>query len=110
MKKQIVTEILAQLGNNKFLAMTGAKNLRFDNDENENTFLLMDLPKNGGNVNRFKVTYNKASDLYDIEFYKESFSRKTFEYKTTNKKVFEGVYNDQLKKVFTNVTGFYTSL
>lgn len=108
--KFVASEILKQLGNNKFLAMTGAKDLL--SDENS---LRMTLPKNQSKANRLKITLND-SDLYDIEFTKYTPSKmnlKTFTFTEEKVKViktFEGVFADQLQEIFTEVTGFYTSL
>ena len=47
----VAMEILKQLGGNKFLAMTGAKNLAYDDNS-----LNMKLPKNMSQANYLKIT------------------------------------------------------
>lgn len=106
----VAMEILKQLGGNKFLAMTGAKNLTCDNNS-----LNMKLSKNMSKANYLKITLNSL-DTYDIRFYNVTDGRmnmKTFEsspIKNKDIKVLNGVYCDQLQEIFTEVTGMYTSL
>jgi hypothetical protein len=106
----VAMEILKQLGGNKFLAMTGAKQLTYDNNS-----LNIKLPKNMSQANYLRITLNSL-DTYDIRFYKVSggkMNMKTFvSSPIINKdiKVLNGVYCDQLQEIFTNVTGMYTSL
>lgn len=103
---QIQTEILLQqLGGNKFIAMTGAKNLFFDNGT-----LLMTLSQNEGNVNRLRISLNNNNDTYTMEFFKITINRKTFEAKVSNIKKAEGIYADMLQDIFTKTTGLLTHL
>lgn len=107
--------ILQQLGGNKFLVMTGAKNLVYCNKEK---FLKLELPKNPGGVKWVKITLN-YKDLYNMEFLKEE---KTLNEKLSNIgikiydrqavliKKYEDLFFDQLQEFFTETTGFYTSL
>ena len=91
--KSIAVEILRQLGNHTFLAMTGAKNLI--SHENGLSFRLSgSMTKD--RINYVKITLN-AMDTYDIEFGKV-ISR------------IEGIYNDMLKKTIENNTGLYLNL
>ena len=41
-------------------------------------------------------------------FYSKTFSKKTFECRTKDIAVHEGVYFDMLEEIFTMVTGLYT--
>jgi acetolactate synthase small subunit len=108
-------EILRQLGGNRFLAMTGCKNLVFCDKEN---WLRMELQKNQSGAKWLKITLN-GLDLYDVEFIGNK--------RTTNKelaalgvkitennpftiKKFTNIYNDMLVDIFEKQTGFYTSL
>ena len=59
---KIANAILEQLGGNKFIAMTGAKN--FVSDGNT---LRMTLPKNRSKANRLYVTLD-ATDTYTMYF------------------------------------------
>lgn len=103
--------ILQQLGGRQFIAMTGSKNFVYENasDKNPDPWFRMDLSQNKAGVNRLKVTL-KASDTYTLEFYKMTMNRKTFECKISKQQIFEGVYEDQLQSIFTEVTGLYTRL
>lgn len=102
--------ILEQLGGNKFIVMTGAKNFLYADvtESNPVFWLRMDLPKNAGKVNRLKV-YLNADDTYTMEFYSQRMT-KEFDVKISNSQKFEGVYSDMLQSIFTKVTGMYTSL
>lgn len=62
-KMKIANAILEQLGGNKFIAMTGAKN--FVSDGNT---LRMTLPKNRSKANRLYVTLD-ATDTYTMYFF-----------------------------------------
>jgi hypothetical protein len=88
-------EIFKQLGGNKFLAMTGAKNLVYTGNS-----LGMKLPRNAGKVTFLTITLN-SMDLYTMEFY-------NVKAKLVN--TIENVYCVQLRKFFEDQTGMYTSL
>lgn len=90
--------ILNQLGGNKFIAMTGSSS--FGSTENA---LHMKLTRNKAGANKLVVTLN-SMDTYDLKF----MSIRGASVKV--KKEVEGVYNDQLQSIFTDVTGLYTSL
>ena len=93
-------QLLQQLGGNRFIAMTGAKNLAFDKAKNT---LHMKIGRNAKGVNHLRIKLTGA-DLYDMEF---------LQVRAGNVKVKakeKGVYNDQLQKMFTKHTGMYTSL
>jgi len=96
--KEIAKTILQQLGGNKFIAMTGAKNLGHTNKG-----LQMKIGRNSKGITHVIINL-KASDTYEMEFIKlRGASRKVV------KKV-NGVYNDMLGKIFTKYTGMRTSL
>lgn len=101
MSKDIAVEILNQLGGNKFIAMTGAKNFVWL----EKGGLIFKLPsnfaRNGINLVRIKL---EPSDTYNIEFLKS---------RGASLKIigsFEMIYCDQLQEIFTETTGLYTHL
>jgi hypothetical protein len=89
------TTILTQLGGNRFIAMTGAKNLV--GGDNDLTFSLpARLARNG--INKIRVALD-ASDTYTVTAYR---------YRALNLTQIEavdGVYCDNLRDVFTSVTG-----
>lgn len=98
--KTVAIEILKQLGGNKFIAMTGAKNLTCDN--NSMGFQLSSrLTKNKSSFCKITLT---VMDTYDVEFK----SIRNFEVKEISS--FEGIYNDQLVSVFERETGLATKL
>ena len=102
--KTVANTILNQLGGNKFIMMTGAK--QFFCDDNSLGFK---IGKNAAGVNYVKITLN-AMDTYDMVLERVSFIKKTGE---TKRKVIgshEGIYDDMLQACFTNTTGMYTSL
>jgi len=96
-------EILRQLGGNKFLAMTGTKNLVYS--AKENNYLLMKLTKNLSGAQYLKITLT-VWDTYTMVFSKVN--SKTGEIKTV--KEIKNVYCDELQSVFSKVTGLYTRL
>lgn len=96
----VATEILNQLGGNKFLVMTGVKNLGYSEDA-----LVMTLRKNQSKAKYLRIELN-TNDTYSMIFRGEN--KKEFTFPIIEK--FEGVYNDQLRTLFTKVTGYYTSL
>jgi hypothetical protein len=93
----VAQTILAQLGGNKFKAMTGAKN--FCSDKNA---LIFDYPSPG--VRARCVIELKGDDTYTMKFFKQR------KFKVTKIEDMPGVYCDQLQELFTKVTGLYTSL
>jgi hypothetical protein len=109
---EIAITILKQLGGNKFIAMTGAKNfLHADvTESNPNAWLRMDLPTNRAKVNRLKITL-QDNDTYTMHFYRMVLGKSTnWTPKISNEQTFDGVYDDMLQDIFTNVTGLDTHL
>lgn len=96
--ESVAKEILSQLGGNRFVAMTGAKNL-----VDGGKYLAFKLPRAKGGINYVKVTLT-SMDLYDLEFGRI----RNMEYKVV--KELKGIYNDQLQSIFTQVTGLHTRL
>jgi hypothetical protein len=97
-KMKAADEILNQLGGNKFIAMTGATCY---SDNNGNT--LVAKFKGSKIANIVYVTIN-SMDTYDVKICK---------YRGMNVntvKEVEGVYCDQLRHVFEQVTKLYTKL
>jgi hypothetical protein len=97
---KIAEIILDQLGGNKFIRMTGARNLVGDTNS-----LSFKLPSNFAmnNINYIQVRLNSL-DLYDIDFC----SIKDKNYKCL--KSISGIYCDQLQEIFTSYTGLQTKL
>lgn len=103
--------ILQQLGGNQFVVITGVNHLIADGNT-----LRMTIPKNQSKANRLWITYDPGEDLYTMRFFKFTagrFNRKTFTYSDDKEKEIEtiqGLYCDQLAKIFEQVTGMYTKL
>ena len=95
---EVAQNILEQLGGNRFLAMTGSYSLRAGDN-----YLAMKLRRNKSKSNYLRITLN-GKDLYDIEFL--SLRGSSIKVKSE----FYDVYWNQLPQIFTEVTGFYTSL
>ena len=95
---QIANTILAQLGGNRFIAMTGAKN--FVGTENA---LHFHIP--GRKINSVVVRLD-ANDTYTVMFNKRT--NMGVNIKSVSSATM--VYADKLREVFTEHTGLYTSL
>ena len=108
MEMEIMTAetILAQLGGDKFRAMTGAKDFVYDKDS-----LSFALPRAKSGINKIKVAL-ADNDTYTLTAYKVA--RPTarngwrFDCKTVAEHV--DVYADSLRSFFTSATGLDTSL
>lgn len=87
--------ILEQLGGNRFLAMTGAKNL-------VNTGVGLQFDAGG---KKLVITLD-ADDTYTVQAGK--LNRKTFEFVYSHN--LSDVYADELRATFTKITGLDTSL
>ena len=92
--------LLQQLGGNKFIVMTGAKNLMVDKEEKS---LHMRIGKNSKGINHLKITY-MPDDTYTMDFGRI----RKLDYKVVRSVT--NVYAEALQDVFTEVTGMYTSL
>lgn len=68
----------------------------------------MSLASNKISANRLDIIYDAGTDLYNMRFYRKTFSKKTFESKAKDIETHEGIFFDMLEKVFTQVTGLYT--
>lgn len=97
--------ILEQMGGGKFIAMTGSKNfIDLGNG------LKMNLARNKTSANRLEIILDRATDIYTMKFFRQTFSQKTFEVTKKDIALHEGVYCDMLEEMFTSVTGLYTRL
>ena len=90
----IAKTILEQIGGRRFAAMTGSKDF-------------IDMG-NGLRMSLARNIYDAGADLYNMRFYRRTFSKKTFECKTKDIETHEGIYCDMLEEMFTMVTGLYT--
>lgn len=92
--------VLQQLGGNKFIMMTGAKQFIKDDKNAQCSFK---IGRNCKGVNGVRITLN-SMDTYDMEF----INIRAGVMKTKSEA--KGVYNDQLQEIFTQHTGMYTYL
>ena len=97
--------ILEQLAGGKFIAMTGSR--EFIDLGNG---LRMNLARNKTSANRLEIILDRATDTYTMKFFRQTFSKKTFEVSKKDIALLEGVYCDMLEEMFTSVTGLYTRL
>jgi hypothetical protein len=96
---QVAQTILAQLGGNRFIAMTGAKSLVADADR-----LQFRIGAGAANKINCVVIKLEPTDLYTVEFWKIRGCN-------TNKiESVEMVGAESLRAVFESKTGFVTSL
>lgn len=95
--------ILSQLGGNKFVKMTGAKNLTSDGNS-----LIFKLPSRFAleGINCVKITLD-PSDTYTMVFYRQG---RAPSFKVNVVAEISGVYCDQLCEIFEAKTGLATSL
>ncbi len=94
----VAQTILQQLGGNKFIAMTGAKNL-----SGGKNMLSMKIPNMSNKASHLRITLT-AMDDYLLEFFK------IVDFEPIIIDRAEGVYAENLRAVFTDKTGLYTSL
>jgi len=99
MDKRQAGETLKQLGGNRFIAMTGAKNFAVGPKG-----MGFKIGRNAKNVNYVRIDLDRGKDLYDMYF--NFVSVRGVKVKSKVK----GVYADQLQGMFTKHTGMYTSL
>jgi hypothetical protein len=99
----VAENILQQLGGNKFVAMTGAKNISKGKDSRGNEYLGFRLPRADKGINYVKITLN-GKDLYDVEYGK--IRGANYNVVSTS----EDLYNDMLVNDFEQTTKLYTSL
>jgi hypothetical protein len=106
-RRDIANTILAQLGSNRFAAMTGAK----DFTALEAGGLQFSLPKKltMGGINKVQILLN-SDDTYTVKFWK--IYRKGLVYHGTEGPVRTetNVTSNSLRSIFTQVTGLATSL
>jgi hypothetical protein len=96
----VAETIYRQLGANKFVAMTGAKNFVYG----ENS-LMFSIPRNASPFNKVRIQYIPGRDTYEVEF-----ARVTTAQGVTKSDSYDDVYADQLQELFRMVTGLETSL
>lgn len=101
MNQAIAQEILRQLGGNRFIAMTGAKNFVYSD-----TNFSFKIPKAKNGINR--IVIKLVNDEYVVSFRRYRLSKGMPTEKVVSEH--EGVYFDELQPLFTKETGLYTKL
>jgi hypothetical protein len=122
-RKAVASEIMHQLGGNKFKAMVNAKNLVFGTQEedNRNVFLAFKFMKSDATKARFvRITLDYENDVYIMQFFyfkrvkdlklSALYGSPVYTKIETTVKIIEGVYNDMLPDIFEKVTGLYVNL
>ena len=100
-RKAQAMEIMNQLGGQKFIMMTGAQYITYE--EKAPTANLAFKFRGSKAATHMKIVLD-VMDTYTVTFYKiRAATCKTV-------KVYEGVYNDMLRDIFTSFTGLETSL
>ena len=99
----IAKTIYEQIGGRRFAVITGSRDF-----VDMGNGLRMSLARNKTSANRLDIIYDAGADLYNMRFYRRTFSKKTFECKEKYIAVHEGIYFDMLEEIFTMVTGLYT--
>lgn len=109
--KQTAATILKQLGGKRFVVMTGAKHLGYDNDGSLSFKLPDRFAKNGINLVRIGLD---PMDTYQMEFIKFKINIRAKNVDNMRKRetvaLHEGIYFDQLQEIFTAETGLHTRL
>ena len=95
----IANTILAQLGGNKFIVMTGSKNFIASKES-----LTMTLTKNKVKAKYLRIVLD-ANDTYTMTFFS---LKRNLDVLIKSEKT--GIYFDQLQSIFTEVTGLDTHL
>lgn len=96
--QQIAETILAQLGGNRFLAMTGAHTLTHDANS-----LRFKLPRGASNGANYVVIALDPTDTYSMTFYR-------YRKLELTKLSAASVYAEDLRRVFTDATGLDCTL
>ena len=99
MDKNQATELLRQLGGNRFRMMVGAKQMSLGKDG-----LTMKIGRNSKAISHVMIDLDRGKDLYIMKFIRVRKGIPKIVKKYTD------VYADQLKKIFEKETGLYTSL
>ena len=91
--------LLRQLGGNKFIMMTGAKQMSIGKDG-----LTMKIGRNSKSITHVAIDLDRGKDLYTMKFIRV---RKGIPKVV---KQYDGVYADNLNNIFEKETGLYTRL
>ena len=105
MDKRQAGETLKQLGGNKFIMMTGAKNFGVGPKG-----MGFKIGNNSKKINFIRIDLDRGKDLYNMEFIRLRRKKGEMSPSINVVKKVKGVYADQLQDIFTKYTGMYTRL
>lgn len=97
---QTIKDIYTQMGGNRFLVMTGAKNLVYEGE----TTLRFHIGRNRSKTRYVTISLNSL-DLYDMKF--TYLNRKQGLITVAE---YENIGCESLRSIFTQVTGLFTHL
>ena len=104
--QEVAETIRQQLGGRRFDLMTGAKNHLYGTSE-EGDFLLFSIGRGAlKGINKVQITLTPL-DVYKVEFFKIG---RAPNFKVSTIKEIDGIYAEDLQRLFTDVTGFDTHL
>lgn len=108
--QEVMRDLYMQLGGRVFTISTGSRFEGISFDKEGNPEQTIKLRRNKTCANKLKITYLWGKDVYKMVFYKQSFNKKTFT--ASVKKVYENemVYCDELREIFSEVTGMVIAL
>ena len=108
--QEVMRDLYMQLGGRVFTVSTGSRFEGISFDKEGNPVQTISLRRNKTCANKLQITYLWDKDVYKMVFYKQSFSKKTFT--ASVKKVYENemVYCDELREIFSEVTGMVIAL
>ena len=89
----IAKTILQQIGGRRFAAMTGSRDFI-----DMGNGLRMSLARNKTSANRLDIIYDEGADLYNMRFYRKTFSKRPLRARQRTFTVHEGIYFDMLEK------------
>ena len=105
MDKRQAGETLKQLGGNRFIMMTGAKNFGVGPKG-----MGFKIGNNSKKINFIRIDLDRGKDLYNMEFIRLRRKKGEMSPSINVVKKVKGVYADQLQDIFTKYTGMYTRL
>jgi hypothetical protein len=98
---EVAKTILHQLGGNKFIVMTGAKNIVYGTNDQENDFICFKIMPNAKKITHIYIELT-SMDLYNMQFLRCSTLKRDIIKEHCN------IYDDMLQDIFTQETQLYT--
>ena len=109
--KAIALTIYRQLGGDKFVSMTGAKNIAYGcapwkGSEYDQSYLTFSIPKKKDTPNKVLISYDGALDLYNMVFFHLTLRTS----KLTVFNTYEGLDAEQMVEAFEVTCKLYSRL